>query len=269
MFELRRLRQQHPELAAAVDLQVILIGIEARVKSRVPLPWVEMPDDWAAARLAAGQPMLRFEHLPMSWVDFRWVFRQITAALHRYETLDDLDRQVAERLVREPERLERLVRWWFSQTASPEAAVEPDRADLPEMIPYIIQLACRPFLVRCSEAYASRFDARTWTQGRCPLCGAEPEMALLTAAGERLLICSRCTLRWSFPSGRCPYCGDAEHQVSFASADRVYRIDACNACRRYVKAYDARRAERPLLMAVDAIATLPLDAAAQQKGYVA
>jgi len=44
-------------------------------------------------------------------------------------------------------------------------------------------------------------------------------------------------------------------------------VSACDVCRRYLKAYDARRATRPLMVAVDTIATLPLDAAAMQRGY--
>ena len=35
-----------------------------------------------------------------------------------------------------------------------------------------------------------------------------------------------------------------------------------------LKAYDARHATRPVMLAVDTIATLPLDAAAIQRGYV-
>ena len=46
-----------------------------------------------------------------------------------------------------------------------------------------------------------------------------------------------------------------------------YRLYACDVCQRYLKAYDARRASRPLMPAVDSVATLPLDAAAMQKGY--
>ena len=38
-------------------------------------------------------------------------------------------------------------------------------------------------------------------------------------------------------------------------------------CQRYIKAFDARQASRPVLPVVDAVATLPLDAAAMQKGY--
>ena len=41
----------------------------------------------------------------------------------------------------------------------------------------------------------------------------------------------------------------------------------CDVCERYLKAYDARQASRPVMPAVDGVATLPLDAAAMQKGY--
>ena len=44
---------------------------------------------------------------------------------------------------------------------------------------------------------------------------------------------------------------------------------ACDVCTRYVKAYDGRRATRPVMPIVDSIATLPLDAAAIQRGYSA
>jgi formate dehydrogenase maturation protein FdhE len=45
-------------------------------------------------------------------------------------------------------------------------------------------------------------------------------------------------------------------------------VYACDVCRRYLKAYDARHASRPVMVSVDSIATLPLDAAAMQRGYV-
>jgi hypothetical protein len=49
----------------------------------------------------------------------------------------------------------------------------------------------------------------------------------------------------------------------------MYRIAACDVCTRYLKAHDGRRASRPLMLPVDTVATLPLDAAAMQKGYKA
>jgi formate dehydrogenase maturation protein FdhE len=60
---------------------------------------------------------------------------------------------------------------------------------------------------------------------------------------------------------------DRSRITSFATPDGQYRVYACDACQRYLKAYDGRRASRPVMPAVDSIATLPLDAAAMQRGY--
>ena len=92
---------------------------------------------------------------------------------------------------------------------------------------------------------------------------------MITAAADRLLICGRCAARWRFEPLTCPFCLNADRSriTSFASRDGQYRLYACDVCERYVKAYDARRASRPVMPVVDGVATLPLDAAAIQKGY--
>jgi formate dehydrogenase maturation protein FdhE len=101
------------------------------------------------------------------------------------------------------------------------------------------------------------------------LCGAEPDLAVITPAAERHLICSRCALRWKFEPLTCPYCRNSDRSriTSFATPDGQYRVYACDACHRYLKAYDGRHATRPVMPMVDSIATLPLDAYAMQRGY--
>ena len=75
--------------------------------------------------------------------------------------------------------------------------------------------------------------------------------------------------QWRFAALTCPFCLNDDRSLitSFATRDGRYRVSACDVCRRYLKAYDARRATRPLMVAVDTIATLPLDATAMQRGY--
>ena len=108
-----------------------------------------------------------------------------------------------------------------------------------------------------------------WKHGNCPLCGGEPDFSLITPAAERLLICSRCTSRWRFEQIACPFCLNADRSriTSFATRDGLYRLNGCDVCQRYIKAFDGRSAHRHVMPAVDAIATLPLDAAAAQRGY--
>ena len=57
----------------------------------------------------------------------------------------------------------------------------------------------------------------------------------------------------------CPFCGERERQriTSFATPDGTYRVTACQTCRRYLKTLDGRRAGRPVMPALDSIATLP------------
>jgi formate dehydrogenase maturation protein FdhE len=76
---------------------------------------------------------------------------------------------------------------------------------------------------------------------------------------------------WPFNADACPHCGDVRpaSRVSFASRDGRYRLIACDACRKYTKAFDGRGSDRPFMLDVETIATLPLDAAASQRGYSA
>ena len=92
---------------------------------------------------------------------------------------------------------------------------------------------------------------------------------MITPAAERHLICSRCTLRWKFEPLTCPHCSNSDRSLikSFAWPGGLYRVYACDVCHRYLKAYDARRSTRPVMPMVDSVATLPLDAAAMQRGY--
>jgi FdhE protein len=101
------------------------------------------------------------------------------------------------------------------------------------------------------------------------LCGGEPDFSVITPAAERHLICGRCGLRWKFEPLTCPYCRNSDRSriTSFATTDGQYRVYACDVCTRYLKAYDGRRAARPVMPMVDTVATLPLDAAAIQRGY--
>jgi FdhE protein len=127
----------------------------------------------------------------------------------------------------------------------------------------------RPFLTRAALAIMARTDLARWTAGSCPLCAGEPDLAVITPAAERFLICGRCAARWRFAQLTCPFClnDDRRRITSFASRDGQYRLYACDVCQRYVKAYDARNTSRPVMPAVDSVATLPLDAAAMQRGY--
>ncbi len=115
----------------------------------------------------------------------------------------------------------------------------------------------------------ARSDLAAWNQGHVSALRRRTGSRSHHGAADRLLICGRCAARWRFEQLTCPFCLNADRGriTSFASRDGQYRLYACDVCERYLKAYDARRASRPVMPVVDSVATLPLDAAAIQKGY--
>jgi ribosomal protein S27AE len=272
IVELKLIKTSQPELASAVEMQIALVEMQRRVQSRVPLPWIQADAEWLASQQAAGRPIVRFRDIPLDWTDFRLTFRQTADILQRYEAIEraDYDRIVG--LGRDGRAIEQVVTNWYVTTSGVEPAESEPRlpADAPASLDQVLLLALRPFLARCAEALADKVDLASWKHGHCPFCGWEPEFAVIMPSADRRLICGRCVATWAFAALTCPFCANDDRGLitSFATRDGRYRVYACDVCRRYLKAYDARHATRPVMLAVDTIATLPLDAAAIQRGYV-
>jgi hypothetical protein len=274
--ELRAIKAGHPELSEAVELHLELLELHRRIQGRVPLPWLELNADILTRHNAERRPLLRFEDIPLDLTDLRLMVRQTADVLRRHGALDDADYQKVQTVGRDMKLLAVVGEWYRSGAEHPTvAAIGVGRAASDGSpgdqgtIGQVLALAMRPFLCRCAEVLQQRSELAIWTHAHCALCGGEPDFAVITPAAERHLICSRCTLRWKYEPLTCPFCHNAERSriTSFATPDGRYRVYACDVCRRYLKAYDGRRATRPVMPMVDAVATLPLDAAAMQRGY--
>ena len=265
VIELRHLKTQHPDLGAAVDLQIELIQLQRRVQIRVPLPSIRLDTDHLNGLLSSG-PILQFEHLPIDWSDVRFLLRATASTMKNHEALEEADVRRVDALCRDASRLPAVLRSWYDAVRPGGSELDPEAAGLET----VFQQAMRPVLTRCAEAIMAKSNLLGWTHHICPLCGGEPDFSEITRGAERRLICSRCAARWRFDQIACPYClnDDRTRITSLASRDGQYRLSCCDACRRYIKAFDARRASRPVMPAVDGVATLPLDAAAMQRGYL-
>jgi Protein involved in formate dehydrogenase formation len=272
IVELKNLKAAQPELASAVDMQVALLGIQRRVQSRVPLPWIQADPEWLRSQYSVGRAVVRFADIPLDWTDFRLTLRQTADILHRFDTLERADYDQILALSRDGNLLEPMVISWYESTSGANGDDSPSRDSQPstENLTHVLVLAIRPFLARCVEVLAQQAELPLLTSRRCPYCGWEPDFSVITPAADRRLICGRCVAQWAFDPLACPFCANDDRSLitSFATRDGRYRVYGCDVCRRYLKAYDGRSAERPVLVAVDTIATLPLDAAAIQRGYL-
>ena len=268
VVELRQLKSDQPDLASAIDLQIQLLNMQRRVQVRVPLPSMSLDAAHLEKALSAGTPILAFEHIPIDWSDLRFLVRSTADAMRTHEAIDADDYRRVEGLSRDPGALAPAVRNWY-EAARPVPAggheISPEVAGLES----VLLQAMRPFLSRCGDAISARTLFHAWPHGNCPVCGGEPDLSVITPAAERLLICSRCTSRWRFQQLACPWCLNADRSriTSFATRDGLYRLNGCDVCMRYIKAFVGRNAPRQVMPVVDALATLTLDAAAVQRGY--
>jgi hypothetical protein len=255
-------RARHPELADAVDMQIELLELHRRIQSRVRTPVTGLD----GARVTRGERLVEFEQVPVDWSELRLAFRQTVDILRRFDALTAADADALAAVERSGPVFDAAVREYYARTDRPGRAEPP--AHGPAMLDAALALALRPFLARCAEVGVPQLELDRWHKGWCPVCGAEPDFAVMNGTA-RHLVCSRCLARWPFALAACPFCQAAGPGAitSFASREGTYRVSGCNVCRKYVKAFDTRRADRACLPLVDTIATLPLDAAALQKGY--
>jgi hypothetical protein len=160
-------------------------------------------------------------------------------------------------LARDGHELEPLVVAWYNQKAAPEKVKAPVAlpASLqgvdPETMEEVVTLALRPFLERCAEVLQQRLDFAAWSRAYCPICGGA-----LTVQRPLGLRPARLPL---LPQRRQV----AHHLVRQPRrALPPLRVRCLPAVPEGL-----RRKTRPVMLVVDTIATLPLDAAAMQRGY--
>ncbi len=268
LSELRALKARLPELAPAVDMQIELVELQRRIQLRVSTP-TPAPLAERQARLDGGRRALELADVPLQWAEAGLAARQTADILHRHDVLESTDHQRLVSAVREGADLGPLVAAWYGETAQ-GPGTEPSASARPPMLDDVLQLALRPFFGRAVEVAERGIDLGHWGRPWCPFCGASPDFAVYLSEEHRKLICSRCIGRWDWDPVGCPWCPmrDRRQLPSFSSPDQRYRLCACDGCRRYLKAYIADGAARPVMPAVDTLATLPLDAAALQRGYV-
>jgi formate dehydrogenase maturation protein FdhE len=265
IIELRQLRVTAPHLASAIDLQLSVIEAHRLVQTRVPLPRIYGKDDVLAARLRQGRRLIEFDEIAFDWSDARSLVRGAAELLRRFEMVDQADVTAMTAVVRDAAALPAMLRAWYDRPIDGEnpSSIEPSAGTS-----QVCLVAMRPWLARCAMALQSSVDQLEKVSRTCPVCAGEPDFTVWSARG-RQLVCSRCAGRWPYPEDSCAFCGEssAGARRSFASQSRTYRVEACNTCRRYLKGFDERHATRPLILTVDTIATLPLDAAAIQMGF--
>ncbi len=106
----------------------------------------------------------------------------------------------------------------------------------------------------------------------CPLCAGRPQVGVLRQEGDgakRALVCALCSTEWNYRRLVCPACGEENvEKLAVYSADEFshVRVEACDACRSYIKTVNLTKDGRAVPV-VDELATIPLNLWAAEHGY--
>jgi len=263
LAELRKRREERPELAPIIEPHYELLA--ARARTGAPPVHPNISEGQAEESLREGIPLLGRVGFELDLERFPPFFGEICqiAARHRPELATELA-QIKTVLVEEPSRLTTLVTTYLQENR----AESPDLS--PELLTFVLNNALHPFLEAYAEALRPLIKEDLWRRGRCPICDGEPDFAYLTReSGARGLLCSRCDTQWLHKRLECPFCGNTKREslAYYPSEDNRYRLYICDECKRYLKTIDLREVGEIPLLPVERIVTLDMDLAAQENGY--
>jgi hypothetical protein len=137
----------------------------------------------------------------------------------------------------------------------------------------LARFAMRPTLMAYADAYVETIAANNdaWKRGTCPVCGGAPVLSEYHDQDQsRSLRCAACGAAWFFRRVSCALChNDNFRLLGYFTLDgyTAGRVDTCDACHGYLKGTNVLDATPSLLLPLEDLLMLSLDAAAEQKGY--
>lgn len=269
--------------ALAAEWEALL---ERRSAFREPLGfWTSILEGWMRWKSALPEPLA----LPPESCRSRWEqgLPLLAAAepLLPRGALEDLLGPVIEQLSADgPEAaaaFQRFALAWDRGEIGPEVLLpRPERdpaATLQERFGIATHLgaflglaALRPALETCFEGVRSLPDG-LWTRGPCPWCGGPAAYGDLMDDGRRRLSCHLCGGAWIAPRLKCPFCDNWESRdlvrLVAEGAEEGYFIEACRACRGYLKGVDRRQRWNAGSPLVEDWGSPHLDLYAAREGY--
>jgi len=135
----------------------------------------------------------------------------------------------------------------------------------------VAQLAATPVLCACWRELAAQIPP-SFQRGWCPVCGAWPQLSEMRGIERRRrLRCGRCLADWSLPVLHCAFCDEVDHRklgsLVVEGQEQNNRVETCETCRGYLKTIATLGALSPEHLSGRDLDTVPLDLAAQERGY--
>ncbi len=275
---LQALAQEQPDLSEAVEVYAALLPILNEADLCVE-PLAIVPGE-ARATVENGVPLLQAADLAFDEEAARRLLIRLTEALQKVPERNEAQpgRAASARQIRrtlevgglEPKAMFTQVR--ADQRAEFSAVAASWQLD-PGLLWTLTKYALTPALRAWARQLGPLVAPAAWHQSTCFICGAEALLGELQGSqAEKHLRCGQCGADWTCRRMRCVYCGNEDHRTFghfyYEAGCSGKRVEVCDQCKHYLKVLTAFEPTPPERLAVEDLATLPLEYIAQKQGYV-
>lgn len=134
-----------------------------------------------------------------------------------------------------------------------------------EEIERMLFIISKPFFV-----FLNKNESKSFMEtGKCPVCGAESCLAMISINNEKTMICPLCETKGSIFRIGCPFCFNKDStKIEILLDDEEIRAELCLECNTYIKSFKEEhfvKYKDPFL--IDLI-SLPLDIVVQKRGFI-
>jgi len=270
--EIKFYKKKFPTLEGILDLFGSIFELQIEYADKVDVSKFDFSEDKVTETLKEGKPLLLTKKGEISPELFRELFIRLAeivkekslqkpVALDKILEADELKSKNIGLLIEKFEEGDNS----FFESLSKEKDINKD------VLLFMITHTLSPFYEAYSKGLRPKINHHYWGKEFCPVCGNRSYiMRLRKEDGLKLLSCSVCKTEWWTQRIRCAFCNNVDSKllsVFYPEDDKGHQVELCDKCKKYAKLSNEKELGRDVILRVEDVATIHLDAVAKKKGY--
>lgn len=264
--------EERPSHKEVLEFLKGIMAEKLEAKQHVHVDSIDLDESLLAVKREEGFPLVDKKELQLDRTSARRLFDRLCEQLRKKEkTSGDIER-ITQALEKEEFDMDELFDKALAEDFEYFNRISDKLNVAKGILFFLADNSLQPIFEVHAEKLKGHVDQTRWWRAYCPICGSKPVMAeLVGQERKKFLVCSRCGYEWRFKRTQCPFCENEERKgfkyFFTENEGRVYRVETCQKCKKYIKTVDTQELDGKCIPAVEDIGTLHLDVIAQKEGY--
>ena len=271
--------KERPSHKEVLEFYKDLVTEQYSALSKIKTTSIEIDKDDAKVKIMQGFPLVEKKALTLDIPSATRLFKRLCKLMSQNKKGSRDVERITQALKNKEIDLMELFKQTDSNNDEYVTALSKKLQVKEDVLVFLARNSIKPIYEAYAKEMKDYVDQEKWWKGYCPICGSEPYIAEIKneggaggAEGARFLVCSSCSFEWRFNRLKCPFCENENHErlryFYTEKEGRVYRVDVCEECKRYIKTVDIKElGEEKIIPLLEDIGTLHLDILAQKEGY--